>query len=87
MCKHITCRIACANSGGPIATTRDERQMVVVTGASMKPSISVSNALGSPVCSIPWDHALIAGLGWTRDEDLLVVSKTGEVAAPFIHAV
>lgn len=51
----------------------------------MRPSISVFNALGSPLCTIPWDQALIAGLGWTQDEDLLVISKTGEVALPSMH--
>ena len=85
--KTCKCRIACASNGGPIATTRDERQMVVVTGSTMTPSISVFNALGSPLCTIPWDQALVAGLGWTQDEDLLVVSKTGQVALPSVHVL
>lgn len=79
-CKVLApCRIACASYGGPIAITRDERQMVIVTGATMKPSITIYNAIGQKLCSVPWEQDSIVGLGWTGPEDLLVVTKTGEV--------
>lgn len=75
------CRVACASHGGPIAHTRDERQVVVVTGASMKPSIAIHNAAGQPLASVEWDHGSIVGLGWTGEEKLVVVESTGEVGA------
>ena len=76
------CRVACASHGGPIAITRAERQVVVVTGASMKPKIAIYSAAGQALASVEWDHGSIVGLGWTGDEKLVIVEATGEVGSP-----
>lgn len=54
--------------------------MVIVTSATMKPSISIHNAPGSLTRNIQWEGEPIVGMGWTYEEDLLVVTKTGEVS-------
>lgn len=53
--------------------------MVVITGAAMSPAIDIYNAVGRKKCSVPWKQGSIIGLGWTLDEDLLVITETGEV--------
>lgn len=52
--------------------------MVVVTGASMKPSVTIYNAAGRILSVIPWESDSIAGLGWTGSEDLLIIGSAGE---------
>jgi hypothetical protein len=48
----------------------------------MKPTIAIHNAAGQPLASITWDHGSIVGLGWTGEENLVVVETTGQVGLP-----
>lgn len=75
-------RIGCANWGGPIASTRDERRVVVVTEASLKPVVKIHSSSGHLLGAFAWERGPIAALGWSAAEELLVVETTGQV---FLH--
>lgn len=72
-------RVACARYGGPIAMVRDDRKLVVVSGGITKPVVRIFTAAGETLAAFVWDHGRVAGLGWTNEEDLLIVENGGEV--------
>ena len=73
------CRVVCAPYGGPIAVVRDDRKIVLVTGGAIQPQIRTFTAAGAALGAIPWNHGRIAGLGWTNEEDLMILETSGEV--------
>ena len=75
---HVS-RVACARYGGPIAMVRDDRKLVVVTGGLTKPVVRIFTAAGAPLAAFVWDAGRVAAMGWTSEEDLLMVEDNGEV--------
>ncbi|KAL3162570.1 hypothetical protein ABBQ38_008623 [Trebouxia sp. C0009 RCD-2024] len=72
-------RVACARYGGPIATIRDDRKMVLVSGGITQPLVKIYNSAGTQLAVFIWDKGRIEALGWTSAEDLMIVEQTGEV--------
>lgn len=58
---------------------RDDRKLVVVQGAMTKPVVRIFTAAGEALAAFVWDHGRIAGMGWSNQEDLLIVDDHGEV--------
>ena len=79
--KHHWCRVACARYGGPIATVRDERKMVLISGGTTQPLVKIYNSAGSQLGYFLWDKGRIEAMGWTNAETLMIVEQTGEVTA------
>ena len=73
------CRVACARYGGPIAMVRDDRKLVVIQGATTKPVVRIFTAAGEALAAFMWDHSRIVGMGWSNQEDLLIIEDKGEV--------
>ena len=73
------CRVACARYGGPIATIRDDRKMVLVSGGITQPLVRIYSSAGSQMAVFIWDKGHIEAMGWTNSEDLIIVEQTGEV--------
>lgn len=72
-------RVACGRYGGPVAMVRDDRKLVVVTGGLTKPVVRIYTAAGHAMAAFVWDHGRIAAMGWTSEEDLLILEDSGEV--------
>lgn len=53
VCRPFLCRLCCAPYGGPIASIRDERQMVVVTGGTIRPVVRIFSAAGGLITGLP----------------------------------
>ncbi|MEW5298634.1 MAG: hypothetical protein WDW36_001730 [Sanguina aurantia] len=70
-------RIACARFGGPIATVRDERQMVALGAGGMRPVIRTFTASGKALGSAMWAGAGILEWGWSDELELVVVDTSG----------
>ena len=72
--------MCCAPFGGPVATVRDERQMVFVTaGGSVRPIIRTYAASGRTLGSHLWEKGRIVGWGWSGALELVVVDEAGKV--------
>lgn len=80
------CRVACARYGGPIATVRDERKMVLVSGGTTQPLVKIYNSAGSQLGYFLWDKGRIEAMGWTNAETLMIVEQTGEVITDCKHS-
>ncbi len=78
-CAVLWDRVACTPYGGPIAMVRDDRKLVVVSGGITKPVVRIFTAAGETLAAFMWDHGRVAGMGWTNEEDLLIVEDGGEV--------
>ncbi len=72
-------RVACARYGGPIATIRDDRKMVLVSGGITQPLVKIYTSAGVQQAVFIWDKGRIEAMGWTSEEDLMIVEQTGEV--------
>ena len=79
------CRVACAPYGGPIATIRDDRKMVLVSGGITQPLLKMYTAAGVQLGVTVWDKGRIEAMGWTNEEELMVVEQTGEVTLLTCH--
>lgn len=77
----VFCRVACARYGGPIATVRDDRKMVLVSGGITQPLVRIYNSAGTQLAVFIWDKGRIEAMDWTNAEDLMIVEQTGEVSA------
>ena len=67
---------------------RDDRKLVVVTGGLTKPVVRIYTAAGQAMAAFAWDHGRIAAMGWTAEEDLLILEDSGEVwACELVHHV
>ena len=71
--------MTCAREGGPIATVRDERKIVLVTGGTTQPVVKIFTSSGQTLGAFVWDKGRIAGFAWTEDHDLAIMEVTGEV--------
>ncbi len=66
---------------------RDDRKLVVIQGATTKPVVRIFTAAGEALAAFMWDHGRIVGMGWSNQEDLLIVEDHGEVCmarTPFL---
>ncbi|PNY28754.1 vacuolar protein sorting-associated protein 16, partial [Tolypocladium capitatum] len=72
--------IAGASYAGALALWRDDTKLLAhQPGRLSKPAIHIYSLAGKELRSIPWDKGVIAGLGWSEDESLLVVTADGNV--------
>ncbi|KAI9882725.1 MAG: Mitochondrial-processing peptidase subunit alpha [Watsoniomyces obsoletus] len=72
--------VAAAPYGGAIALYRDEDKLHAYRGApSAKASIDIYSCAGKSLRQITWDKGSIKGLGWSEDEQLIIVTKDGTV--------
>ncbi|TAQ89614.1 hypothetical protein B7494_g2070 [Chlorociboria aeruginascens] len=66
--------------GGAIALYRDETKLHSFRGTqALKSSIDLYSCSGKLIRRINWDKGSIKGLGWSEDEQLLVVTADGTV--------
>lgn len=63
---------------------RDDTKLVVISGGVTKPVVKIFSASGMPFAAFMWDHGRIMGMGWTNEEDLLIVEDIGEVCAALL---
>ncbi|KAK9815234.1 hypothetical protein WJX72_000416 [[Myrmecia] bisecta] len=78
-------RVSCAGYGGPIAMVRDDTKIVLVTGGSTRPVVKTFSCAGALLGAFVWDGGRIAGLGWTLEEDLMLLEDTGQVFIYNMH--
>ncbi|XP_071444220.1 vacuolar protein sorting-associated protein 16 homolog [Hetaerina americana] len=70
--------VAAAPFGGPIALTRDRRQIVKIHGVG-KPKVSIYSASGKLCGGFLWSGGQLLHMGWTTEEELLCVQDDGQV--------
>ncbi|KAL2000523.1 hypothetical protein VTN02DRAFT_2963 [Thermoascus thermophilus] len=76
--------IAGAPYGGAIALYRDESKIYRYRDAqTAKSSIDIYSCSGKLISQISWEYGPIRGLGWSDDEELLVVTEDGTVRRYF----
>ncbi|KAG8907134.1 hypothetical protein FRB99_005242 [Tulasnella sp. 403] len=70
--------IAGARYGGCIAILRDPHK-VVAFGANQfsKPTVQIFSSSGELLQTIPWDQGSVIALGWTYDEQLVIINDEG----------
>ncbi|CEI87038.1 hypothetical protein RMCBS344292_01458 [Rhizopus microsporus] len=78
--------IAGAQYGGPIAMIRDDRKVLLLQKQQpIKPTIYMYTSAGKLIEQIQWDRGKIVGLGWTEQEQLVVVTEDGSVRLYTLH--
>ncbi|KAL1863382.1 Vacuolar protein sorting-associated protein 16 [Paecilomyces lecythidis] len=76
--------VAGAPHGGAIALYRDQSKLYRYRDAqTAKSSIDIYSCSGNIISKINWEYGSIRGLGWSDDEDLLVVTEDGTVRRYF----
>ncbi|KAJ9244402.1 Vps16, N-terminal region-domain-containing protein [Paecilomyces variotii] len=76
--------VAGAPHGGAIALYRDQSKLYRYRDAqTAKSSIDIYSCSGKIISKINWEYGSIRGLGWSDDEDLLVVTEDGTVRRYF----
>ncbi|KPI35492.1 uncharacterized protein AB675_10984 [Cyphellophora attinorum] len=76
--------IAGAPYSGALALWRDESKIARYrVGASTKSTIDIYSSSGQLISNINWDKGSIRGLGWSDDEQLIVVTEDGAVRCYF----
>ena len=53
--------------------------MVLVSGGITQPLVKIYTAAGVQQAVFIWDKGRIEAMGWTSEEDLMIVEQTGEV--------
>lgn len=72
--------VVSAPYGGAIAVTRDPGKLVAYRGPESRQSkVTIYSGCGNHIHTIPWDNGSIKGIGWSRFEQLLIVSSRGNV--------
>ncbi|KAF3930538.1 hypothetical protein ABW19_dt0202508 [Dactylella cylindrospora] len=73
--------VAGAPFGGALAIWKDPGKMHAIQGSlqAVKPSIQIVNLAGGLLRRITWDRGTIKAIGWSDDEQLLVVTADGSV--------
>ncbi|KAF2681402.1 vacuolar protein sorting-associated protein 16 [Lentithecium fluviatile CBS 122367] len=65
---------------GAVAIYRDENKIIAYRGAQAnKASIDIYSCAGKLIRRLNWEKGTIKGLGWSEDEELLVVTEDGTV--------
>ena len=55
--------------------------MVLVSGGITQPLVKIYTSAGVQLAVFIWDKGRIEAMGWTSEEDLMIVEQTGEVGA------
>ncbi|RUS17640.1 Vps16, N-terminal region-domain-containing protein, partial [Endogone sp. FLAS-F59071] len=72
--------IAGAPFGGPIAMIRDDKKVMLLGKQQpVKPTIYLYTSAGKLMEQLPWSKGRIVGMGWTDQEQLIVVLEDGNV--------
>jgi len=53
--------------------------MVLVSGSITQPLVKIYTSAGVQQAVFIWDKGRIEAMGWTSEEDLMIVEQTGEV--------
>jgi hypothetical protein len=53
--------------------------MVLVSGGITQPLVKIYTSAGVQQAVFIWDKGRIEAMGWTSQEDLMIVEQTGEV--------
>ncbi|RCH85747.1 hypothetical protein CU098_002029, partial [Rhizopus stolonifer] len=78
--------IAGAQYGGPIAMIRDDKKVLLLQKQQpIKPTIYMYTSAGKLIEQIQWDKGRIVALGWTDQEQLVVVIDDGSVRLYTLH--
>eukprot|EP00118_Oscarella_pearsei_P006071 m.27723 g.27723 ORF g.27723 m.27723 type:complete len:837 (+) comp30298_c0_seq2:46-2556(+) len=77
--------VAGAPFGGAIAMVRDDKKILRVKSGSLKPMVYIYSASGDRISSIKWDGGSVVQLGWSHDEELIIVVEDGSVLHYDIH--
>ncbi|RMJ22317.1 Vacuolar protein [Aspergillus sp. HF37] len=76
--------VAGAPYGGAIALLRDESKPYRYRDApTARSNIDIYSSSGKYISRINWEHGTVRGLGWSDQEELLVVSEDGTVRRYF----
>mmetsp|Transcript_12464 Transcript_12464/g.35002 ORF Transcript_12464/g.35002 Transcript_12464/m.35002 type:complete len:872 (-) Transcript_12464:151-2766(-) len=72
--------VAAAPFGGPLAMVRDDSKIVLLgPGQSMHPVVRIFTAAGHQIGAFIWDRGRIVAMGWSSEEELVVVERDGSV--------
>lgn len=66
---------AAAPYGGPIALTRNDSVVMKLSQSSARPRIEIYSSAGKLLSGFPWEGGRIVKLGWSDDEQLVVVQE------------
>ncbi|KAG2191805.1 hypothetical protein INT46_001161 [Mucor plumbeus] len=78
--------ISGAQYGGPIAMIRDDKKVLLLQKQQpIKPTIYMYTSAGKLIEQIQWDKGRIVALGWTDQEQLVVVTDDGSVRLYTLH--
>eukprot|EP01117_Protostelium_nocturnum_P018323 TRINITY_DN7643_c0_g1_i1.p1 TRINITY_DN7643_c0_g1~~TRINITY_DN7643_c0_g1_i1.p1 ORF type:complete len:843 (-),score=310.40 TRINITY_DN7643_c0_g1_i1:110-2638(-) len=70
-------KVYAASGGGLLAVTRDEKKIVAANESELRPKIDIYTLSGIKLSSIVWNRESIAGMGWTDEERLVIVTRNG----------
>lgn len=60
---------------------RDSRKMVILRGGSAHPLVRIFSCAGQELARFMWTGEKIVGLGWSNEQQLLIVDQIGQVDA------
>uniref|UniRef100_A0A061RIB2 Protein VACUOLELESS1 n=1 Tax=Tetraselmis sp. GSL018 TaxID=582737 RepID=A0A061RIB2_9CHLO len=78
--------VAASQYGGPLAIVRDDSKIVLLTpGHTMHTVVRIYTAAGRQMGAFVWERGRIAAMGWSSEEELMVVERDGSVTmySPF----
>ncbi|KAL4965505.1 tethering complex subunit VPS16 [Aspergillus stella-maris] len=75
--------VAGAPYGGAIALYRDESKTIRLGAQAGKSNIDIYSRSGKLINRLNWEHGMIRGLGWSDQEELLVITEDGTVRRYF----
>ncbi|CAD7696036.1 unnamed protein product [Ostreobium quekettii] len=78
-------RVACCPYGGPTAMVRDNRKMVLLRGATAPPLVRIFNCAGHEMGRFMWSGTQVVSMGWSQEQELLLVDPKGQVRAFSVH--
>lgn len=65
--------------GGPIALIRDDKKLTQLTDEHLKPKLRIFTSSGKKLAEIEWNDRKVAGMGWSDQEQLVIVFEDGNV--------
>eukprot|EP00873_Tetraselmis_striata_P045222 jgi/Tetstr1/465486/TSEL_010170.t1 len=75
-------RVAVSAFGGPVACVRDDSKIVLLApGRPSHPVVRIFTSAGRPLGAFVWERNRIVGMGWSSDEELVLVEVDGTVSA------
>ncbi|CDH59927.1 vacuolar protein sorting vps16 [Lichtheimia corymbifera JMRC:FSU:9682] len=78
--------IAGSQFGGPIAMIRDDKKVLLLQKQQpIKPTVYMYTSAGKLIEQIQWEKGRIIALGWTKHEELVIVTEDGFVRLYPLH--